>query len=123
MDAEALKAFDAIKTVRVKITQPRNVGQFRLYWAALKLVHDNMEDPPTLDKLHDAVKVRMGYFTTMKFKDGTEATIPDSIAFDRMEQPEFKVFFDKFKALVHEVIVPGLGGETLEREANEMLGD
>lgn len=121
MDAEAVKAYDATKVVRVKITQPRNVNQHRLYWAAVKLVHDNMDDPPPLDKLHEAIKVRLGYFSTVTFSDGSVAQIADSIAFDKMNQSDFKAYFDAFAKLVHEVIVPGLGSEVLENEARAML--
>ncbi len=122
MDSEAVREFDSGKAVRVKITQPRNVGQHRLYFAALKLVHENLDDPPSIDKLHDAVKVRLGYCSVMKFKGGGEVTIPDSIAFDRMKQPEFNKFFAAFCRLVHDVIVPGLDSEALEAKAREMLG-
>ena len=121
MDADALREFTAGKTVRVKITQPRNVGQHRLYWMALKLVHDNLDDPPPIDKLHEAVKVRLGYCSTMRFKDGSEVTMADSIAFDAMPQDVFKGFFDAFKRLVTEVIIPGMDSETLEAEARELL--
>lgn len=122
MDAEAVRQFDGSKSVRVKITQPRNVQHHRLYWAALQLVRDNMDDPPPLMKLHDAIKVRLGYFSTVTFKDGSVATISDSIAFDKMNQETFRAYFDAFAKLVHEVIVPGLGSDVLEAEANAMLG-
>jgi hypothetical protein len=121
MDAEALREFASGKTVRVRVTQPRNVGQHRLYWAALKLVHDNLDDPPSIDKLHEAVKVRLGYCSVIRFKDGSEVTMADSIAFDAMPQDVFKGFFDAFKRLVTEVIIPGMDSDTLEAEAKALL--
>lgn len=121
MDAEALEAFDAKRTVRVRITQPRNVGQHRLYWAALKLSWENMDDPPPLDKLHEAVKVRLGYASTMTFKDGSSVIIPQSIAFDQMPQDQFKEFFAAFVHFVQTVLIPGIDKADFEREAEAML--
>lgn len=121
IDSEALEAFTPGKRLKAKITQARSVQHHRLYWSALQLVRDNMDDPPPLNKLHEAIKVRLGYFSTITFADGSVATIPDSIAFDKMSQDEFRDYFDAFAKLVHEVIVPGLGSEVLENEARAML--
>ena len=122
IDAEALESFPQGKRLRVRITQPRNVQQHRLYWAALQLVRDNMDNPPPLDTLHDAIKVKLGYVRTMTFKDGTEAVVPLSIAFDKMDQSAFRSFFDAFVDLVHTAIIPGVGKEAFENEARLMLG-
>lgn len=122
IDSEALEAFPQGKRLKARITQPRNVQHHRLYWAAIQLVRDNMDDPPPLETLHDAVKVKLGYTRTMTFKDGTQAIIPASIAFDKMDQGEFRAYFDAFARLVNEVLIPGLGSADLEREARLMLG-
>jgi len=122
IDAEALERFTPGKRLRVRITQPRNVQQHRLYFAALNLVRDNMDDPPPLDTLHEAIKVKLGYVRTMTFKDGSTATIPASIAFDKMDAQTFREFFDAFAKLVFEVLIPGLKSDVLEAQAKEMLG-
>lgn len=122
IDAEALESFPQGKRLKVRITQPRNVQQHRLYWAALQLVRDNMDDPPPLEKLHEGVKIKLGYYSTMTFKDGTTVVVADSIAFDKMDQSAFREFFDAFVDLVHTAIIPGVGKEAFENEARLMLG-
>lgn len=123
IDSEALEAFPQGKRLKARITHPRNVQHHRLYWAALQLVRDNMDDPPPLDTLHDAIKVKLGYTRTMTFKDGSVAVIPVSIAFDKFSQEQFREFFDAFARLVTDVLIPGLGSADLEREARLMLGE
>lgn len=123
LDVAALHEFPMGKALRVRVTQPRNVGRLRLYWALLKKVHENMPNPPPLKTLHNAVKVRMGFATPIRFSDGTEAMVPDSIAFDNMEEPQFVEFFERFKTFLCTVVIPGLNSEALEREARLMLGE
>lgn len=122
VDAEALESYPQGKRLKVRITQPRNLQQHKLYWAALQLVRDNLDDAPPLDTLHDAIKVKLGYVRTMTFKDGTEAVVPLSIAFDKMDQAEFRGFFEAFVDLVHKSIIPGVGKDDFENEARLMLG-
>lgn len=123
MDAINLRAFTGGKPVRVRITQPRNVGRLRLYWALLNKVHENMDNPPPIEKLHEAIKVRLGYVETIRFKGGEVVTLPASIAFDKMEEPEFGKFMERFKAFLTEVVIPGLNRPALEQAAREILGE
>lgn len=123
LDADHLRDFPVGKSLRVRITMPRNVGRLRLYWAVLKLVHENMDSPPPIKRLHEAIKVRLGYTETIRFKGAAPVVIPASIAFDKMSEPEFAKFFDRFKDFVTTVVIPGLDKPALEAEALEMLGE
>ena len=123
LDSEGLERFPKGSRLKVKITQPRSIGLHRLYWAALQLVRDNMDDPPSLDALHAAVKVRLGYVTPIKFKSGEVVQIPGSIAFDQMDEAEFRQFFERFKDLVRTKLIPGIGKQAFEAAALEMLGE
>lgn len=123
MDADALRALPMGKALRVRVTQPRNVGRLRLYWALLHKVHENMPSPPSIEKLHEAVKVRLGYTETIRFKGAPDAVIPASIAFDKMTEAEFVAFFDRFVTFLTTVVIPGLSAPALEAAAREMLGE
>lgn len=123
MDAEALLGFDAGKPLRVRITQPRNIGRHRLYWAMVQLIRENMDKPPPADTLHEAIKVMLGLTQTVRLKDGTVVTLPGSIAFDTMDEPGFRSFLEDFKTLVRERIIPGMGKREFETAALEMMGD
>lgn len=123
LDAEQLERFPSGATLKVKITQPRNVGRHRLYWAALQLVRDNMDDPPPLEHLHEAVKVRLGYVTTIRFRSGETAQIPGSVAFDKMTEAEHREFFDRFADFVRTAIIPGLNKAAFTAQAEALLGE
>ena len=115
LDEAAVAELPAAKALRVRITQPRNVGRFRLYWALLTIVHDNMDRPPPLETLHEAVKLRLGLSTPVRFKSGDVVEVPRSIAFDAMEETEFTTFFESFKDLIH-------ASPAMEKAASELLG-
>ena len=123
MDASAVEVLPRGKPLKVKVTRARSVPQHRLYFAMLNLVADNMDTPVTADALHEWVKLRCGVSVMIPLRSGKIDTVPGSIAFDKMEQPEFQAFFDKAKALIVEHLIPGLGGAALEREARLMLGE
>lgn len=123
LDAEFLAERVGAKAVRVQTTQPRSAGRNRLYWAMLKLIAANLDPSPPLPKLHDAVKVRLGYTTEIRFKSGDTVDVADSTAFDAMTEDQHKEFFERFKDLVETTIIPGLDSADLEREARAMLGE
>lgn len=121
LDARNLRKFDGGKSLRVRITQPRNVRRLRLYWGLMHKIHENMDNPPPLETLHEAIKVRLGYTETIRFKGGEVVTLPASIAFDKMKEPEFVEFMDRFKRFLCEVVIPGLNSRALEEAAAEIL--
>lgn len=123
LDSEQLERYPAGAALKVKITQPRNIGRHRLYWAALQLVRDNMADAPPLDHLHEAVKVRLGYVKTIRFRNGEVVQIPDSIAFDKMTEAEHREFFDRFADFVRTTLIPGMNKAAFTAEAQAMLGE
>lgn len=123
MDADRLREFPSGRAVRVRVTLPRNVGRLRLYFALLRVVHQNMDNPPPEAKLHEAIKVRLGYSQTIRFKDGSESIVPDSVAFDKMSETDFAEFLERFKDFLTTVIIPGLDKPALEAAANEILGN
>jgi hypothetical protein len=120
LDAELIRAFDAKGKLRCVLTKPRNPDRLRFYFACLQLIRDNLDGAPSVEKLHEMVKVMMGYTITIKTKRDV-TVLPASIAFDKMDESEFKVFIEDFKRLVTERIIPGIGTEPFERAALEMI--
>lgn len=119
-DAELLRGFDANARLKCVLTRPRNPDRLRFYWACLGLIRDNLEGSPSVEKLHEMVKVMLGYTVTVKLKGGP-ITLPGSIAFDQMSESEFKTYLEDFKTLVRTRIIPGIGTDAFEAEALEML--
>jgi hypothetical protein len=122
MDLAVLEGFDAGRPLRVQITQPRNVGRHRLYWGMLALIRENLEQPVAVETLHEAIKVRLGLTMTVHLRSGP-VVIPGSIAFEKMDEAEFRRFLETFKDLVRREIIPGINRTAFERQAHEMLGD
>lgn len=121
-DCAYVQDYPAGKQLRVRITQPRNVKANRLYWAMLQLVRDNLDNPPSIESLHAAVKMRLGYTVPIKTRLGI-IEVPGSIAFDKMDEATFRDFLERFKDFIRAEVIPGLHSDAFEREALEMLGE
>lgn len=121
VDASAIERLPSNgKALKVKVTQPRSGPQHRLYWTIIGLVADNLEDVSE-DTLHDVIKLRCGYAKAVKTRRGIEY-VPASIAWDKMPQDEFNVFFEKAMRFICDDVIPGMSRPALEREARELLG-
>lgn len=82
--------------VEVQIYQRRSLEHTRLYWAVLHAIVDNTENKyGSAEDLHSAIKVALGYTHKIKLISGDTIILPGSIAFDKMDQAEFKVYFDR----------------------------
>lgn len=122
MDSEDVMRLPAGKPLKVKATQPRSLPQHRLYWALLRLVCDNLDQPVDDKSLHKWVKLRLGYSVAIPAKSG-HVYVDGSIAFDEMSQAEFRVYFDQAVDLIRREMIPGIGKAQLENEARAMLGE
>jgi hypothetical protein len=49
---------------------------------------------PDAERLHEALKLDLGFVTPMKLLDGRTVYVPDSAAMSRMDAAEFRRFFD-----------------------------
>ncbi len=110
--------------IRATIAKPRNPKHHAKYWALLKLVHDGtaVQDLyPTTDKLHQAIKGALGYFSEVKLPDGKVFHVVDSIAYESMDQQAFEEFYGKVLDLITTQIVPNLDREDLVREVERMV--
>jgi hypothetical protein len=116
IDEALLLEFPTAKNLRVRITQPRNVGRLRLYFALLRLIADNLDNPPPLETLHLGIKMRLGLTTPVRFAGGKVVDVPRSVAFDAMPEDEFAAFFEAFRDLIR-------SNPQMERAAQEMLGE
>ena len=123
IDGEMLEAFPAGKPLKVVVTQPRNIKPHRLYFAMLKLVADNMQGPATKEALHEWIKLKTGVSVAIPLRSGKVDLVPGSIAFDKMNDDEFRVFLEAAKTLIVEHLIPGLSKPALEAEARAMLGE
>ncbi len=83
--------------LRGKRSKPHN----DMYWAQLGLIIKATDAWPTSDKMHEWVKLKLGY--TSPIMDNHKRVIGmtvDSAAFDKMDQAAFGVFYEKAAALI-----------------------
>lgn len=110
------------KTVRVTVSEPRNIKQLRLYWALIHLVFPNQSTWLTPEDLSDAIKCAVGHCEQTTLKDGRIMVRPKSISFSKADQSQWEAFFDAVVRLVITKVIPGTKEDDLRRELEEMVG-
>ncbi|MTH96543.1 hypothetical protein [Roseibium sp. RKSG952] len=78
-----------------KIVKPRSLPMQGMYWACLSQFVAATECVPTAEHLHNLIKMKMGYVTPAVMPDGSLYWIPDSTAFDKMDQEAFNEFVSR----------------------------
>jgi len=110
--------------VTATIRKPRHPKHHRKYWTMLGLVHESTaisDQYPTTQKLHDAIKGALGYYTTIKLPDGKEFHKLDSTAFENMDQTAFEDFYSRALDIIVTQLVPHMDREDLVREVEELI--
>jgi len=107
--------------VQVEIKQPRNIQFHRLFFAMIKLAHQNQDHYETPELLLVALKVALGHVETVIAKDGNTVYIPKSISFAKMDELEFRDFFDHAADLIVKHMLQGTDKEDFKREVEAML--
>lgn len=99
---ERLCAYPERTPLGVTLTSARRRGKNALYWAGLALLVENIEDEhyPTSRKLHEGILDELNMTTILWRIDKTFRVVPDSIAFDNMDDPEFDIFFENAQRLI-----------------------
>jgi hypothetical protein len=93
MDEHALDGIAQGERVKVEIRQWRNTDRNRAYWAMLNEVIEATEAALTAERLHEVLKLELKVVDLIRLPSGLTVAIPGSIAFDKMEEPEFVAFF------------------------------
>jgi hypothetical protein len=93
MDKHALDGIAQGERVRVEIRQWRNSDRNRAYWAMLQEVVEATEAAISAERLHEVLKLELKVVDLIRLPAGLTVAIPGSIAFDKMEEPEFVAFF------------------------------
>ena len=89
--------FDLV--ARTKRSTPHN----DMYWVQLGQIIKATDAFPTSEKMHQWIKMRLGYVETIYGPKGEPlAVIPDSTAFDKMDQAAFNGFYERAVRLIAE---------------------
>lgn len=102
--------------LRMEWAVPRNGPHHRKLFALLTLVANNSETYDTTKKSLVGVKLASGYVDhVVDPRTGEITQVPQSIAFDSMEQDEFDKFYEAAIDGVLRYILPQMGRETADR--------
>ena len=102
-DLEALEGIAEGQRVKLDIQNFRNNGRLRAYWMVLRKCVDATGCAPTPQALHEALKMMVGLVTYVTKQKGFPIGVPDSIAFERMSEPEMIAYFKTAEqTLAHE---------------------
>lgn len=111
-DFDKLNELAIGEEVNAKITKPRNLRFHRKFFALLAIVEDNL--PEHLEKLYHnkemmltELKIELGYYKIHTTFDGRSFQIPLSIAFDKMDELEFRKFYNRAVNAVVKIFLPG----------------
>lgn len=112
---EALGAYGNGEILRAKLYRDRNPRHHRLFFGLLKLVFDNQQRYLSTEALRFAITIQAGYVEEIRLSGDRVALKPKSIAFSKMDQHEFKLFYDAALKAIPELL-PELAGVDWERE-------
>lgn len=93
---ESIAAFSKLpfnKSLHAEVKQPRNVQHHRLFWAIVHRVAEGIGAEP--QNVTDVLKIATGHCTIVKTKTHGTLSLPKSISFAKMDQNQFREFFDK----------------------------
>jgi hypothetical protein len=106
--AEDVRKLKADKPILVECRHPRSLQHHRLFFAMLRKVAQSTPTPLSEHALLSWIKVETGHVDVLPLGFGQTYMAPASIAFDKMDQAEFREFFDRAVQLICERVVPSL---------------
>lgn len=86
-------------SVHVEVKKPRSGPQHRLYWMLCQRIGNAVG--VEAENISDLLKIRTGHVTIIHTKRGIEK-FPKSISYAKMDQTQFKDFFDRCVVVIHE---------------------
>jgi len=104
-DAEIIETYSNNQLFNIQAVSERSPQHHKLYWSALNNVVKSTKRWATTSHLHDDLKMLCGYYrTVINQANGGVYYVPDSIAFDKMNQSEFKEYFENAMEKLAEAI-------------------
>lgn len=117
---EVLKSIPLNVVVKAEISRGgRSLPMLRLYWSLCGTIAEAIG--ANRENVSDVIKLRSGHFVVVETKSG-RVQLPRSISFAKMDQAEFKAFFDKACLVVCEELLPHMKPSELRQQIEIMVG-
>lgn len=113
--AAVLKEYGDGEVIRVKLMKDRNPRHHRLFFALLNMVYQNQDKYLSQEALRFAVTIQAGWVDEIRLAGDKVALRPKSIAWGKMDQLEFKNYFDAALRAIPELL-PQFDGVDLQGE-------
>lgn len=90
--------------IKAKITKARNIKFHGLFWSLIELVFVNQKKYKTKEDLLIEVKLKTGCYNEHITLEGEIKFIPKSISFEKMDDLEFRDFYNKTLNILGELL-------------------
>jgi hypothetical protein len=118
---EVLQGLPTDADVRVTIKRARNVQFHRLFFGLLNLVAQSGGPYDSADQLLTVVKIGIGHVDGIIMPDGSMAWHPRSISFAKMDETEFRAFYDRAVDFIVKQVMPGTEESALRAEVEAFV--
>lgn len=128
VDFEAKKRLKIGSNVKCSITQPRNIGFHKKFFALLTLTFDNLPETVqqqtniySIEAMLTAIKIDLGYFDIVNV-NGNNVVKLRSISFSQMDETQFEKFYDLSVTTILNNYLVGTNRNDLLQEVKEFIG-
>ena len=90
---EVLQGIQPGEIVKAKISRPRNPGNHRRYFEFIRQTFDMQEKYSSIEQFRKVLQIKAGHYEAVIAPNGKMLYWPRSIAWDKLEEPEFKELF------------------------------
>ncbi|SDQ98510.1 Protein of unknown function [Rhizobiales bacterium GAS113] len=120
-DLALLGKFRRDVPLEAEIKERRSLPRHRLYWAVLQAVVDATGKWTSAEIMHEAVKMHLGYFEMVADLNGELRSRPKSTSFGKMDEVEFREYFNAAMLAITTEVLPGMTIEDLLALGNERI--
>lgn len=112
-DGAAITGFREGAVLKCELSESRSLPRHRLYWAVLTAVVQATGKWPNAEALHHALKIHLGAVEEIASVRGEILIRPKSTSFGKMDEREFREFFDNVLLAITTEVCPGMTVEDL----------
>ena len=121
-DEEVIEKWKTGDILSCDVKKARNLRFHRKFFALMQIVFKNQNKYDNLTDLLTEVKLRTGHYEEHLTLKGVLIYTPKSIAFEKMDDFAFSIFYQKTLDICLKYFCVGSSGQELEHMVNIVLG-